>query len=674
MKQIIQNKFNYLLILCPLLFFYLGYKSRVFFDWNFDIYFSHSFLIFLITILLVTIDQIFKSYKFNNYVRFITLIVFTTSFLPLFLSIIQNDLVNTRWLELGLFATGDAVDYVNQSINYIHENEIYSKKGRIIFPIIYAGLLAELDFNTSLIQLIITFFLSISTFCTAILIYKYYGYNYAIIFSGLSIDYLVEHLGGACTELIGYIFGACAFVFFMTFKKEKKINYFYFFFFFILIAYLIRPSFPFLLPAIFIWSFLFIKKSNLIKRANIFFIATFAIFTFIFMSNNIILQTKSPQSPKVFGNIYDSWYATHELGKYYNEGKYDKLPSLLWTRIIEDNPDINSLKGDQEVKRKKDIIFESLINNPENYLIGSLLQIVKFFEVSKKYEERYHNSSGFLHIEFYFYRIFVLCIFFIAGVFSVYNYIFNKNFRGLLSGLILFSILISQPFVFGGDARTSAPVIFFLNYVIIKFIFDVNCYFFKINKSHIYESYNNNIYSLLLLCPIIGISYFFLNGMTNKYDFFNEHNKRQIICPMNFIETKIIFNNESGFYLNSSKSDLLEKQKSFTDFYNQMANIAILEMQYGKEVSFDRLSKKEILKLDKFKYITPFLSFIDTRLLSNTNRGNLIFQTLANQYLNGGGYFINPINKQSGKLEGLIILNKNNIKKGLNDLSVCLKK
>ena len=97
-------------------------------------------------------------------------------------------------------------------------------------------------------------------------------------------------------------------------------------------------------------------------------------------------------------------------------------------------------------------------------------------------------------------------------------------------------------------------------------------------------------------------------------------------------------------------------------------------MQYGNDVSFDRLSKKEILKLDKFKTITPFLSLIDTRLLKNTNRGNQIFQTLANQYLNGGGFFINPINKDTGKSEGLVILNQNSIKRGFNDLSVCLKK
>ena len=132
---------------------------------------------------------------------------------------------------------------------------------------------------------------------------------------------------------------------------------------------------------------------------------------------------------------------------------------MLWTKIVKDNPDLSSLKGNQEVKQKKEIIFESLINNPENYLVGSLLQIIKFFEVSKKYEERYHNSSGFLHIEFYLYRIFLLCIFLIAGLYSIYNFMFHKNLISLLSGLIFFLFYFS--FVFGGEARTSAPIISF---------------------------------------------------------------------------------------------------------------------------------------------------------------------------------------------------------------------
>ena len=70
---------------------------------------------------------------------------------------VQENLLYTRWLDLGLFPSNDAEDYVQQSYQYLLEGNLYSNKGRIIFPIIYAGLLAEFNLNVKVIQLIITF-------------------------------------------------------------------------------------------------------------------------------------------------------------------------------------------------------------------------------------------------------------------------------------------------------------------------------------------------------------------------------------------------------------------------------------------------------------------------------------------------------------------------------------
>ena len=67
----------------------------------------------------------------------------------------------------------------------------------------------------------------------------------------------------------------------------------------------------------------------------------------------MLTEIKSPNSPKEFGNVYDSWYATHELGKFFLEGKYQELPPLLWTRIIEVYPELRSLEGEEEVSLKK---------------------------------------------------------------------------------------------------------------------------------------------------------------------------------------------------------------------------------------------------------------------------------------------------------------------------------
>ena len=134
------------------------------------------------------------------------------------------------------------------------------------------------------------------------------------------------------------------------------------------------------------------------------------------------------------------------------------------------------------VSVKKKIFYESLTQNPENYLVGSVIQIMKFFEVSKFFKEQYHNTGGFLHIEFFGLRVIIILLFSIAGIISVYKFIKFRKIDLFLPGLIVLSTILSQPFIFGGEARTSAPIILFLNYVIITFLFDLNIIINK-NKS-----------------------------------------------------------------------------------------------------------------------------------------------------------------------------------------------
>ena len=107
-------------------------------------------------------------------------------------------MINTRWLEIGRFSINDAMDYVNQSIQYLFNNEVDTKKGRVIYPILYAGLMGELNLDTNAIQLLLTLLLAVITFFSALIIYKHFGYFYSLIFTGLSVDFLIEHVGGVC--------------------------------------------------------------------------------------------------------------------------------------------------------------------------------------------------------------------------------------------------------------------------------------------------------------------------------------------------------------------------------------------------------------------------------------------------------------------------------------------
>ena len=104
-----------------------------------------------------------------------------------------------------------------------------------------------------------------------------------------------------------------------------------------------------------------------------------------------------------------------------------------------------------------------------------------------------------------------------------------------------------------------------------------------------------------------------------------------------------------------------------------MINLAVIYMEFKTlNINIAGMTKNDIYKKDDFKFLQPFFTSINTRLMGLPPRANEILVTLANQYLAGGGYFVNPINKSSDKLEGLVILKKDMFKKGFNHLKVCL--
>ena len=93
-----------------------------------------------------------------------------------------------------------------------------------------------------------------------------------------------------------------------------------------------------------LWCLIYIKKNSNKKFYKCLF-SIFLLVTAVLFSNKILIDTKAPSSPKELGNIYDSWYATHELGKYYLADKYEEIPGTLWTKIFMVYPHIYELEG-----------------------------------------------------------------------------------------------------------------------------------------------------------------------------------------------------------------------------------------------------------------------------------------------------------------------------------------
>jgi hypothetical protein len=666
--------------------FYLGYVSKNVIDWNYDIYYLYSQLIVIFSIALLIINIFLRHYSFNKYLQMFGVSLISSFSLAIILSIIQDDLIHTRWLELGLFAKDDAEDYMQQAVKYLFSGSFNSEKGRIIYPILYSGLLGTFELNTHIIQIIITFLTVLVTFYSAILIYNKYGYVCAILFAALASDFLHEHVGGVCTENIGYILGGTAFIFFIKFINtiNKNLYFFILFLLSLFIGFIIRPSIIFIIPAICLWSFIYVFKDSKLKAGGL-ILSCLLLFVIVMQVNSFIIEAKSPDTPKELSNAYDSWYATGELGKYSLEGNYDELPPQLWSKIIQDHPYLTELSGSEAAKQKKSILYSSLIENPENFIIGSIIQMIKFYEVASAFDERYHNTAGFLHIEFYLFRIFILFLFTVGGILSIYQFIRYKNYDLSLFGLLFLSVILSQPFLYGGEARTAATVLLFLNYIIIYGLYNL-VEFLKSKKHTQYISknfeliHNDNKVNIFVCCiPLLALSFFFYKGLNNNFNYLTDAKVEETLsCPEGYILKNIVFNDKSGFYINDSKGEIKIHQKDFSDILDSYIDFVFLSAKAGipAKINSSSLSMQDIESRDSFKFLNYFVRSsilkADGRLYSGSEREQKLLSLIGNIHISGGGFFIYPINQKSQSRESLIILREDMIGKGFNNISACL--
>tara|TARA_B100000686_G_scaffold348353_1_gene439211 strand:- start:11659 stop:13704 length:2046 start_codon:yes stop_codon:yes gene_type:complete len=659
--------------------FYLGYTSKNLIDWNYDIYYLYSQLIVFFSAVLLVINIFLRHYSFNKYVQLLGISFISSFSIAVILIIIQDDLIHTRWLELGLFAKDDAKDYMQQVVEYLFNGSFYSPKGRVMFPILYSGFIGVFKLNTHIIQIIITFLTVFVTFYSAILIHNKYGYIYAIIFSAFASDFLHEHVGGVCTENIGYILGGTAFIFFINFinTKNKNLYIFSFAIFLLLIGFIIRPSIIFIIPAICLWSFIYVFKYSKVKAVGL-VVSCLLLFVMVIQVNNFVIEKKSPDTPKEFSNAYDSWYATAELGKYFLEDNYDELPPQLWSKIIKDHPYLKELSGTEAAKQKKNILYDSLKENPENFIVGSMMQMIKFFEVSGSFEERYHNTAGFLHIEFYLFRIFILFLFALGGIVSIYKFIRYKNYELSLFGLLFLAVILSQPFLFGGEARTAATVLLFLNYILVYGLYNLIEYIkSKKDAKYIFKDFqlknNNNKTNVFIYCiPLLALSFFLYKGLNNNFDYLtNVKVGDSVTCPEGYNLKNIVFNDKGGFYINDSKSDKKNYQKDFSDVLDNYSDIIVLSSQLGIPVKID-MPIEEVKNRDTFKVLQFLVAFTDHRLFHLYTKEQKLLKVIGNVYLLGGGFFINPINKKTKSLDSLLILKEDMLEKGFNDINICL--
>ena len=306
------------------------------------------------------------------------------------------------------------------------------------------------------------------------------------------------------------------------------------------------------------------------------------------------------------------------------------------------------------------------------------MQIKNFFNKSKKYIERFDHSSGFLFIEFYHYRITLLILFSIGGLASLVCFLRYKIKYFLLIFLIFLATLVSQPLIFGGEARTISTVIFFVNLVIVFAInfLKKNIFNFQENINQKNITLNNinqiNICSYISMIPCFFLFFIIIKAMNNNYTYLKIQDfDVNLTCNEGKTLKSIIFNSKSGFFMNTHQKTTKKHHQDFSKILDVYADKSVILEKKGLDVSF-AMTREEINKRDSFKILESLINIHNGRIFEVSEKEKLIYNTLTTQFLSAEAFYIKPINLKMKTLDNIILLEENLVKKGLNKLHICV--
>ena len=677
---------HFILFVLFLLTFIAGKLTNNIFNFNLDVFNLYSPLIFIFIVFAIVLNFLIYRKEYKNTFQIAVILIISSFSIATLLSIVQSDLITTRWFYLGKFPSGDAADYYKQSIDYLFHDQFYTDKGRVLYPIIYAGMLKIFNLNTASIQIFVTLLTSIVVFYSTIEIRRIFGFIPSMIASFLSVDFLHENVGGVCTENIGYILGGTAFILLIKLFSNSKIGFIYFLIGVLLLSlgFLIRPGPIFLLFTIILFAFLYTYRVSK-KKSFLILLASSSTIFLVSSLNTVVTENKSPESPVGFSNAVDSWYATIVIGKYVKEGNYDNIPGTLWTQIYKENPQLYEYGGKLKSDNKNKVFINKVLKEPENFIIGSFVLIKNFFQSSTSYYSPHDNTRGFLFIDIVLAQILATILFGFGLIYSIINFIVYKNKISFLIFLVSVSIIFSQPFLFGGESRTPAVIILFLSLVLIyssHYIIQLTHKMFK--KSYMvkeFDVYQNQIRgdNLLLIftsIPTILLVSIFVVGYNKNILSLERYGSYEsnLSCPKDITISHLLFNSKSGFSINSAKDKETKSDIRFENFLNVSSDKTIMFREpYGINFKLiEIMSDEEVNQRDSYSLLTPLYSTVIDKLFIMDKKERNLYKTIGNVYLSGGGFFVEPLNLKLKQSDRITILPLNLIKNGINKISSCM--
>ncbi len=259
----------------------------------------------------------------------------------------------------------------------------------------------------------------------------------------------------------------------------------------------------------------------------------------------------------------------------------------------------------------------------------------------------------------------------------------HRDKRSLFLSLLGLSIIFSQPFIYGGESRTSASLIMYYSLIIFNILTFVKLSF---NYKSINSKLSNNMsclkriinervivlysnFALALLFFIILIAIFAPKFEPTKI-------AADSYCPDNKKKINIAFHSASGFNLSKDLNKVsLKNSYGIDHFLNVLSNQIIMLNSYRPlSINLPYLSKDDIKNRDRFLWLTRLFSLSTPRVygLDDFMLNNYI--DLFSVFSQGGGFFIKPFNLDDESEIGMIVIPTEMIKNGINNLPICKTK
>ncbi|RPI78851.1 MAG: hypothetical protein EHM45_05080 [Desulfobacteraceae bacterium] len=463
----------------------------------------------------------------------------------------------TRWIAWGVIPINDAHDFVNNALEFLARGEFYTPRGRVFSPVFYAGLINLSNFNIRTVMWICAMMAAISTLCAVLNTRSVLGFTASGIVAFILIDFAHEHIGGLSSEMPGYIYGLGGFSGIIIAARSGSKTSFIIGFLLLSMAMAIRIGAVFILPAILIWAWVWLPP--LWNRRWLIPVMGVLTFIAVFWFNGIATRVIAPASGSSFVNAIDSWYAVIVEGELAlgRRNPADVISQTRWVQIYRDHPEITIAPTVEQPRIKKKIFFETVKRSPDAVAIGSLIELKRYI-INK-------DIFNFVDVKPIKYLIFLIAI--LGGIAAFYETYRNRQPIPALITFVNLAIVLSQPFLYGGEHRASAPIIGFTALlpaygmvVLIKWLTVCNAK--VLPEIDTRTGYFINIIATTLC--ITGLAICVYGFVISGHGRYTTNRQQKSACPSGLRFLNFYYSPSSGLYIGPAKTSKVWPAPSLT--------------------------------------------------------------------------------------------------------------